>query len=293
LSFDFDFKKEHLAAMIPGNDRVDHWYAALVDILPKYGITTQRRLAHFVSQCAHESNNFKSLEENLNYREETLLKVFPRYFGAGKRNAAEYAKNPEKIANYVYMDEFRSSKMGNVNEGDGWRFRGRGLKQLTGRDNYTRFGKSVNMTAEEAAVYVATEKGAIESACWFWNANNLNEIADTDDVTRMTKKINGGDIGLADRQSRYANAISVLGGKISSTPSSTNSQITDAVTQSTVLRVGSKGDLVKKMQTVLGVTADGDFGPGTERAVKAWQTSKGLTADGVVGPKTLAAMKIS
>jgi putative chitinase len=293
LSFDFDFKKEHLAAMIPGNDRVDHWYAALVDILPKYGITTQRRLAHFVSQCAHESNNFKSLEENLNYREETLLKVFPRYFGAGKRNAAEYAKNPEKIANYVYMDEFRSSKMGNVNEGDGWRFRGRGLKQLTGRDNYTRFGKSVGMTAEEAAVYVATEKGAIESACWFWNANNLNEIADTDDVTRMTKKINGGDIGLADRQSRYANAISVLGGKISSTPSSTNSQITDAVTQSTVLRVGSKGDLVKKMQAVLGVTADGDFGPGTERAVKAWQTSKGLTADGVVGPKTLAAMKIS
>jgi putative chitinase len=293
LSFDFDFKKEHLAAMIPGNDRVDHWYTALVDILPKYGITTSRRLAHFVSQCAHESNNFKSLEENLNYREETLLKVFPRYFGAGKRNAAEYAKNPEKIANYVYMDEFRSSKMGNVNEGDGWRFRGRGLKQLTGRDNYTRFGKSVGMTAEEAAVYVATEKGAIESACWFWNANNLNEIADTDDVTRMTKKINGGDIGLADRQSRYANAISVLGGKISSTPSSTNSQITDAVTQSTVLRVGSKGDLVKKMQAVLGVTADGDFGPGTERAVKAWQTSKGLTADGVVGPKTLAAMKIS
>ena len=293
MSFDFDFKKEHLAAMIPGNDRVDHWYAALVDILPKYGITTQRRLAHFVSQCAHESNNFKSLEENLNYREETLLKVFPRYFGAGKRNAAEYAKNPEKIANYVYMDEFRSSKMGNVNEGDGWRFRGRGLKQLTGRDNYTRFGKSVGMTAEEAAVYVATEKGAIESACWFWNANNLNEIADTDDVTRMTKKINGGDIGLADRQSRYANALSVLGGKISSTPSSTNSQITDAVTQSTVLRVGSKGDLVKKMQAVLGVTADGDFGPGTERAVKAWQTSKGLTADGVVGPKTLAAMKIS
>jgi putative chitinase len=293
LSFDFDFKKEHLAAMIPGNDHVDHWYTALVDILPKYGITTQRRLAHFVSQCAHESNNFKSLEENLNYREETLLKVFPRYFGAGKRNAAEYAKNPEKIANYVYMDEFRSSKMGNVNEGDGWRFRGRGLKQLTGRDNYTRFGKSVGMTAEEAAVYVATEKGAIESACWFWNANNLNEIADTDDVTRMTKKINGGDIGLADRQSRYANAMNVLGGKISSTPSSTNSQITDAVTQSTVLRVGSKGDLVKKMQAVLGVTADGDFGPGTERAVKAWQTSKGLTADGVVGPKTLAAMKIS
>lgn len=280
--------------MIPGNDRVDHWYNALVEILPKYGITTERRVAHFISQCAHESNNFRSLEENLNYREETLLKIFSRYFGPGKRNAAEYAKNPEKIANYVYMDEFRKSKMGNVQPGDGWRFRGRGLKQLTGRDNYTRFGASVGMTAEQAADYVATEKGAIESACWFWDTNKLNSIADTDDVVTMTKRINGGDIGLADRQSRYKDAMAVLGGKVSAIPSPVNSQITDSVTQSniTTLRVGSKGELVKRMQSVLGVTADGDFGPGTERAVKAWQAKNGLTADGIVGPKTLAAMGI-
>jgi putative chitinase len=289
LSFDFEFKKEHLAAMIPGNDRVDHWYAALVEILPKYGITTERRVAHFVSQCAHESNNFRTLEENLNYREETLLKIFGRYFGPGKRNAAEYAKNPEKIANYVYMDEFRKSKMGNTQPGDGWRFRGRGLKQLTGRDNYTRFGASVGMSAEKAAEYVATEKGAIESACWFWDANKLNSLADGDDVTAMTKRINGGDIGLADRQSRYKNAMEVLGGKISAAP--VNPQITDAVTQT--LREGSKGELVKRMQAVLGVSADGDFGPGTERAVKAWQAKNGLSADGIVGPKTLAAMGIS
>ena len=289
MSFDFEFKKEHLAAMIPGNDRVDHWYAALVEILPKYGITTERRVAHFVSQCAHESNNFRTLEENLNYREETLLKIFSRYFGPGKRNAAEYAKNPEKIANYVYMDEFRKSKMGNTQPGDGWRFRGRGLKQLTGRDNYTRFGASVGMSAEQAAEYVATEKGAIESACWFWDANKLNSLADGDDVTAMTKRINGGDIGLADRQSRYKNAMEVLGGKISATP--VNPQITDAVTQT--LREGSKGDLVKRMQAVLGISADGDFGPGTERAVKAWQAKNGLTADGIVGPKTLAALGIS
>lgn len=275
--------------MIPGNDRVDHWYAALVEILPKYGITTERRVAHFVSQCAHESNNFRTLEENLNYREETLLKIFGRYFGEGKRNAAEYAKNPEKIANYVYMDEFRKSKMGNTQPGDGWRFRGRGLKQLTGRDNYTRFGASVGMSAEKAAEYVATEKGAIESACWFWDANKLNSLADGDDVTAMTKRINGGDIGLADRQSRYKNAMEVLGGKISAAP--VNPQITDAVTQT--LREGSKGELVKRMQAVLGVSADGDFGPGTERAVKAWQAKNGLTADGIVGPKTLAAMGIS
>lgn len=289
MSFDFEFKKEHLAAMIPGNDRVDHWYAALVEILPKYGITTERRVAHFVSQCAHESNNFRTLEENLNYREETLLKIFGRYFGPGKRNAAEYAKNPEKIANYVYMDEFRKSKMGNTQPGDGWRFRGRGLKQLTGRDNYTRFGASVGMSAEKAAEYVATEKGAIESACWFWDANKLNSLADGDDVTAMTKRINGGDIGLADRQSRYKNAMEVLGGKISAAP--VNPQITDAVTQT--LREGSKGELVKRMQAVLGVSADGDFGPGTERAVKAWQAKNGLSADGIVGPKTLAAMGIS
>ncbi len=289
MSFDFEFKKEHLAAMIPGNDRVDHWYAALVEILPKYGITTERRVAHFVSQCAHESNNFRTLEENLNYREETLLKIFSRYFGPGKRNAAEYAKNPEKIANYVYMDEFRKSKMGNTQPGDGWRFRGRGLKQLTGRDNYTRFGASVGMSAEKAAEYVATEKGAIESACWFWDANKLNSLADGDDVTAMTKRINGGDIGLADRQSRYKNAMEVLGGKISAAP--VNPQITDAVTQT--LREGSKGELVKRMQAVLGVSADGDFGPGTERAVKAWQAKNGLSADGIVGPKTLAAMGIS
>ena len=290
MKFDFDFKKEHLAELIPGNKRVEFWYEAICEILPKYGITTPRRVAHFVSQCAHESNNFNSLEENLNYSEKSLLAVFGRYFGpAPKRNAAEYARNPEKIANYVYMDEFRKSKMGNTQPGDGWRFRGRGLKQLTGRDNYTRFGASVGMSAEKAAEYVATEKGAIESACWFWDANKLNSLADGDDVTAMTKRINGGDIGLADRQSRYKNAMEVLGGKISAAP--VNPQITDAVTQT--LREGSKGELVKRMQAVLGVSADGDFGPGTERAVKAWQAKNGLSADGIVGPKTLAAMGIS
>jgi putative chitinase len=287
MSFKFKFTKEQLAALIPGNKKVDEWYDALVDILPKYDITTEARVAGFIAQCAHESGNFMTLEENLNYREETLLKVFGRYFGPGKRNAAEYAKNPEKIANYVYMDEFRSSKMGNVKEGDGWKFRGRGLKQLTGRENYTNFGKSVNMTAEQAADYVATEKGAIESACWFWNAKKLNAIADTGDVVKMTKIINGGDIGLADRQSRYKKAMEVFGGKID-----LKAVVAESTETPSVLKVGSKGDMVKKMQKVLGVATDGDFGPGTEKAVKAWQTKNGLTADGVVGPKTMAKMGI-
>jgi len=283
------FIRDHLAAMIPGNTQIDAWYAALVEILPKYGITTPRRVAHFVSQCAHESNNFRSLEENLNYSADALARVFPRYFGAGKRDATAYARNPEKIANYVYMDEFRTAKMGNVNPGDGWRFRGRGLKQLTGRDNYTRFGKSVGMTAEQAADYVATEKGAIESACWFWDTNKLNTIADTDDVVLMTRRINGGNIGLEDRQQRYNRALPLLEGKTPTPPAAAPAAAAPAgVDMITVVRVGSRGETVKAVQAKLGLTADGAFGPGTERAVKAWQAANGLTADGVVGPKTLA-----
>jgi putative chitinase len=289
MSFDFEFKKEHLAALIPGNKKVDFWYDAMCEILPKYGITTPRRVAHFISQTSHESNNFNSLEENLNYSEKSLLAVFGRYFGQSpKRNAAEYARNPEKIANYVYQDEFRSSKMGNTKPGDGWLFRGRGLKQLTGRENYTNFGKSVSMTAEQAAVYVATEKGAIESAAWFWNAKNLNPIADTDDVTKMTKIINGGNIGLADRQARYSKAMHTLGSPVTLKAVEDKEEDHDVdVSDIGVIRKGSKGEGVKLMQAALGIAADGAFGPGTEKALKEWQTKNGLTADGVAGPKTL------
>jgi len=286
MSFEFDFTEEHLAKIIPGNKNVSQWYDALVDVMPKYGITTERRVAHFLSQCAHESANFKRLEENLNYSAKALRAVFGRYFGnPPKRNADEYHRKPEMIANYVYMDEFRKYKMGNVNEGDGWLFRGRGLKQLTGRDNYTKFGNSVDMTAEEAAEYVATEKGAVESACWFWDTNNLNSIADTDDVKRMTKKINGGSIGLEDRQNRYLNAMEVLGMSADMLDNSEDDadEILDDIG---VLRKGSRGEGVKIMQEALGISADGVFGPGTEKALKEWQAANGLTADGIAGPAT-------
>jgi putative chitinase len=283
---DFEFTKEQLGKIIPGNKDVDAWYEALVAIMPKYEINTKRRVAHFLSQCAHESNNFRSLQENLNYSEKALNAVFGRYFGAApKRNAAEYARNPEKIANYVYQDEFRKYKMGNVKEGDGWLFRGRGLKQLTGRENYTRFGASINISAEEAAVYVATPKGAVESACWFWNANKLNTIADTDDVVKMTKKINGGNIGLADRQTRYSKAMTVLGEPVSLEIDSGDDDF--EIEDIGVLRKGCRGEGVKLMQEALGIGADGVFGPGTERALKEWQKGKGLTVDGIAGPATL------
>jgi putative chitinase len=285
MSFEFDFTIEHLGEIISAN--ANDWYTPLCEMLPKYGITTKRRVAHFLSQCAHESNGFRSLEENLNYSEKALNAVFGRYFGTGgtKRNAAEYARNPEKIANYVYMDEFRKYKMGNVNEGDGWLFRGRGLKQLTGRENYTRFGASINISAEEAAVYVATPKGAIESACWFWDTNNLNALADGDDVKAMTKKINGGTIGLEDRQKRYVHALKVLGMDAADLAAEED-DVDDIIDDIGVLRKGSRGEGVKIMQEALGIAADGVFGPGTEKALKAWQAANGLTADGIAGPAT-------
>ena len=275
---------DQLRAMLPTNKEVEGWCAALNEMLPKYGITTDKRIAGFISQCAHESMDFRVLEEALSYKSETLLRVFPRYFGPGKENPDEYARNPQKLANYVYMDKNRSKggALGNVKENDGWAMRGKGLKQVTGRANHEAFGKTVGMTAEEAAEYLLTKKGALESALWFWGSRNLNEVADTGDQVRLTKIINGGDIGLADRQARYAKAMAALGGAVS-TP--VNPQITDAVTQ--VLRKGSKGDAVKKMQVALRIAADGDFGPGTEAALKKWQAANGLTADGVAGPKTL------
>jgi putative chitinase len=272
-----------LAVMIPTNKEVGEWCAALNEMLPKYGITTDKRIAGFIAQCAHESMDFRVLQENLNYKEATLLKVFPRYFGPGKENAAEYAGKPEKIANYVYMDKNRSKggALGNVKEGDGWLFSGKGLKQVTGRANTTAFGKTVGMTAEEAAAYLLTKKGALESALWFWGSRNLNEVADTGDQVRLTKIINGGDIGLSDRQARYAKAMAALGGKIEAV-----APVTTAVSET--LRKGSKGEMVKKLQAALGIGADGDFGQGTENALKKWQDRNGLVADGVAGPKTLA-----
>ena len=280
---------EQFSAMIPRNKEPEAWYENVVDMFKKYDIITPLRIAGFMAQCGHESADFTALEENLNYSEKALNGVFGRYFGKGKRNAAEYARKPKKIANYVYQDEFRSKRgaMGNTEDGDGWRFRGRGNKQLTGRNNYTAFGKSVGTSAEEAAEYVATKKGALESACWFWATNKIDRYADNDDIIGMTKRINGGTIGLDDRKSRYARAKSILGGESIPTPKKTSSS---SSSNKRTLRKGMKGDDVAKMQKALGVTADGDFGFGTLGVVKKWQRSNGLTPDGIVGPKTQAKM---
>ena len=270
---------EQLAFMIPTNPDVDAWCEELNKALPKYSIDTPKRIAGFISQCAHESRDFTATEENLNYSEKALNSVFARYFGPGKRNAAEYARNPEKIANYVYMDEFRSPRgaLGNTQPGDGWRFRGGGLKQLTGRNNYTGFAAHYGITPEEAADWVRTKEGALASALWFWVKNDLNTIADTGDVVALTKRINGGTIGLEDRQRRYNDCMMALTGD---TPP--RAVITETI------RRGSRGNSVKRVQQALGLAADGIYCPGTETAVKKWQAANGLVADGVIGPKSLA-----
>ena len=288
MRFQFNFTCDMLKTLINNNPESEEWYKELVEVLPKYNITTVERVAGFIAQCAHESRDFKALEENLNYSESALNRVFGRYFGPGKRKASEYARNPEKIANYVYMDEYRSKggALGNTEEGDGWRFRGRGLKQLTGRNNYTSFAKDVGMTAEQAAEYLETKKGAVHSACWFWDKANCNSFADRKDITGMSKRINGGTIGLPDRKNRWNKALGVLGSDSVQSIVSTSSP-NKKINRLSTLRIGSKGSEVVDLQKALGVSADGVFGPGTAKALKEWQRKNRLASDGVAGPKTL------
>lgn len=209
--FDFDFREDHTVSILNNNKQAVDWHYAMLEVLPHYDIVTVERVAGFFSQCGHESNNFTVLEENLNYSWQALRRVFGRYFKTDE-HAREYHRQPEKIANYVYMDEYRSRRgaLGNVHPGDGWKFRGRGIIQITGRENYAAFGETIGMTAEEALDYIVTKEGAIESACWYWKINNINPHADDRNVTAMTRAVNGGTNGLDDRKNRWKKAISVL-----------------------------------------------------------------------------------
>ena len=204
--FAFNFTPEQLAQIIPNNPYVAEWYAALSRILPDYEINTVPRVAAFLAQCAHESANFTALKENLNYTAASLTRVWPSRVPTGI--AEQYAHNQERIANRAYCD-----RMGNGPEasGDGWRYAGKGLIQLTGRDNYSRFAESIQTPVEEVAEYLQTFEGAVQSAAWFWESNNLNQWADAGDILTLTKRINGGTIGLADREKHYHHACHVLG----------------------------------------------------------------------------------
>ncbi len=207
MSFTFDFNKSQLNEIIGKNAYLDYWFNALNDILPEYDINTPERVAAFIAQCAHESGGFKFLQENLNYKAASLRRVFPKYF-PDDAIAAAYANKPQMIANRIY-----ANRMGNGDEssGDGYTYRGRGLIQLTGKNNYTFFAASIDTPLEEVSEYLETFEGAVQSACFFWDQNKLNQWADARDILTLTKRINGGTIGLEDRKKHYEHALHVLG----------------------------------------------------------------------------------
>jgi putative chitinase len=198
--------EEDLKELIPQNKYVPQWTRVLNLLLPDYEINNPKRVAAFLAQCIHESGGFVFLRENLNYKAESLMKVWPRHFPT-LEIAKAYQRNPEKIANKAYANRMGN---GDENSGDGWRFSGRGLIQLTGKTNYQNFADSIETSLEEIPEYLETFEGAVQSACWFWETNNLNPLADRGDIVALTKKINGGTIGLEDRIKHYNHALEVF-----------------------------------------------------------------------------------
>lgn len=280
MPFSFDFKPEHTRQILKGNTAADEWHAALVEILPKWKINTVTRVAAFMAQTCHESGNYKTLEENLNYGWEGLRKTFGRYFPTDAL-AKQYERQPEKIANRVYDDANRVNKMGNTAPGDGWKYRGRGIIQLTGKNNYLAFAADMGMTVDQVVEYVQTKKGAVESAAWFWSKRNINAAADTGNIDKVSTLVNGGNIGLSERRENYKKDLAIL-----ESAAPVTSEAATAPTAG-VLKRGSSGPDVVKLQKALGVTADGSFGPGTETALKQWQSGSGLAATGVADAATL------
>jgi putative chitinase len=182
-------------------DEANSLAECLPAIFEKYAIDTPLRVAHFLAQTAHESEGYTHFSENLNYSASGLQNTFPKYFR--QVSPAAYARNPEKIANHVYAD-----RMGNGSEasGDGWKFRGRGMIQLTGRENYTSFSKDCGKDCTEDPDFLTTPEGAAESAAWYWKQRDINKPADVDDVVAVTRLINGGTLGLDERKALLAKA---------------------------------------------------------------------------------------
>jgi predicted chitinase len=198
-------KKSLLTALGVGDSDADRYLPDLNHLMQQYQIDTELRIAHFLAQMLHESARMKSVEENLNYSEQALLKVFVKYFTPEQAQA--YARNPEKIANRVY-----GGRMGNGDEstGDGYRYRGRGLIQLTGKSNYGKFSPWLGDDVVAQPDLVAA-KYAVHSAVYYWTSNDLNRYADQDDVKKITRAINGGLNGLADRNAILDKAKQLLG----------------------------------------------------------------------------------
>ena len=181
------------------------WDIPLNQVFVKYDLDTPKRQAAFIGQCAVESANFTRLQENLNYSAQRLTQVWPSRFP--NINMAEaYAHNPEKLADFVY-----AGRMGNLQDGDGWKFHGRGLIQLTGRENYANCGSGVGVDLIDNPDLLLTPKYAALSAGWFWNRKQLNLLADSQEYGAMTRRINGGLTGLDERIAKITKALQVLG----------------------------------------------------------------------------------
>lgn len=215
---------EHITAAGVKPDVAQRWLAHLQTGLEQFNISTEQQVAAFLAQCAHESGGMVRLEENLNYSADGLAAIWPSRFAVmgenkkplktkeGKNQPNKFAlalhRKPEAIANVVY-----ASRMGNgpIQSGEGWKYRGRGLKQLTGKDNYTRCKASLNYDLVANPDLLLEPRWAVLSACWFWDVNKCSEIINTGDFVALTKKINGGTIGLEDRTKRYKAVLAAMG----------------------------------------------------------------------------------
>ena len=201
---------EQFHHLFPRNGDPEGWVESMNSVFPVYEINTPQRIAAFLAQCGHESGGFTVFEENLNYSAQGLCNIFKKYFPT-LESAQPYARKPEMIANKVY-----ANRMGNGPEssGDGYKYRGRGPIQLTGKANYTAFAKEMFENWQEVVEnpdWVTWDKDfALMSAIWFWNKTGLNKEADIGDIKTMTRKINGGFIGLEDRIKHYNEAIHLL-----------------------------------------------------------------------------------
>jgi putative chitinase len=181
------------------------WEEPLQATFSKYDISNPKRQAAFLGQCAHESGNFKTLEENLHYSANALMRVWPSRF-PDIDTANKFANNPEKIANKVY-----AGRMGNTEDGEGWKYHGRGLIQLTGKDNYKNCGNSLGFDLLGSPEKLLEPQYAALSAGWFWSKHGLNELADDQEHGMITKRINGGTLGLDDRIAKTTKALEALG----------------------------------------------------------------------------------
>lgn len=207
-NFDFEFTLDKFKAVIK-NPEEDLWYTAIIEVLPNYGITSAKRVNHFLAQICHESLDFTALKENMNYSAEGLNKVFPNRFPTVK-SASHLHRNPEKIANSIYANRMGN---GDTNSGDGWKYIGRGVIHITGKSNYAECSKYLygdDRLLKNPDLLSEDKEVCIKSACWFWDKHDLNEYADKNDILTITKKINGGTNGINDRKDRYEKYMKII-----------------------------------------------------------------------------------